>query len=187
MKQTQHAVRIGDGALKAKTGKNWDEWFKILDRAGASKMNHTAIATYLYDRRGCPGWWCQMVAAGYEQARGLREKYQTPRGGYEISVSRTMSAPATALFKAWRDGEARERWLPQQALTIRKATPNKSLRITWADRRTSLDVYFYPKGLHKTQVNVQHRKLPDGAAATRMKRFWAVALGRLAVAVVSHP
>ncbi len=96
MPTTQVATKvagIGDAAVQAKTGKTWAQWCQVLDRAGARKMNHTAIATYLYDELGVPGWWCQMVAVGYEQARGLREKHQTPTG-YEISVSKTLRSRA---------------------------------------------------------------------------------------------
>jgi uncharacterized protein YndB with AHSA1/START domain len=179
MKTAPQRQRIGDEAQKSKTGKTWEQWFKILDRAGADKLNHTAIATYLYDKKGCPGWWCQMVAAGYEQARGLREVHQTTRGTYEISVSRTMLAPPEELFSAWHNAGARQSWLPRKRMTIRKATPHKSLRITWATDQTHVDVDFYPKGAHKTQVTVQHRKLPDNCATARSKAFWAKALARL--------
>ena len=31
---------VSDDAVKAKTGKKWDEWFKVLDKAGARMMDH---------------------------------------------------------------------------------------------------------------------------------------------------
>jgi uncharacterized protein YndB with AHSA1/START domain len=163
-------VRIGDEALKAKTGRNWSEWFAVLDRTGAAKMNHTAIADHLYSKLGCPGWWSEMVAVGYEQARGLREKYQRPEG-YSISKSKVLAAPLGRLFGAWQDAQTRARWL-KEPITIRKATRSKSLRITWTDGKTSLEVLFYPKGPGKSQVVVQHSKLADARAAERMKQYW---------------
>ncbi len=33
--------RMSDAAVQAKTGKNWRQWFEILDAAGARKMDHT--------------------------------------------------------------------------------------------------------------------------------------------------
>ncbi len=33
-------ARMSDAAVKAKTGKDWQQWFAILDRAGAMKMSH---------------------------------------------------------------------------------------------------------------------------------------------------
>jgi len=175
---TDKAAGIGDAAVRAKMGKGWEEWFTILDAAGAAQMNHTKIADYLYERQGCPGWWNEMVAVGYEQARGLRRKYEKP-SGFEISRSKTIAAPVAAVYKAWDDRRARARWLKEDGLTVRKATPEKSMRITWADGETHLDVNFYPKGEGKSQVVVQYGKLASAGAAERMKDYWSEALERL--------
>lgn len=56
---------------------------------------------------------------------------------------------------------------------IRQATANKSMRITWVDNKTSLEVNFYPKGQAKSQLVVQHGKLPDAQAAAKMKIYWS--------------
>jgi hypothetical protein len=176
--ETNKAASISDAAVQAKTGRTWQEWFAILDAAGAQKMNHKTLAAYLYEQLGCLGWWNQMVAVTYEQARGLREKHQKPEG-YEISVSRTIAVSAGALYKAWKNERTRRRWLPDTPIVIRKATEAKCLRITWKDGKTSVDVSFYPKGEAKCQVTVQHGKLPDAKAGARMKTFWAESLDRL--------
>jgi len=137
-----------------------------------------AGATYLYRNRGVPDWWCQMVTVGYEQARGLRQKHQKA-SGYAISGSKTVQAPLAALFEAWADPKSR-RWLKDWKLEVRKATPGKSMRITWVDRATHLDVNSYFKGKNKSLVSVQHSKLADAKQAGRMKTYWAGSLDRLA-------
>jgi uncharacterized protein YndB with AHSA1/START domain len=167
--------QISSAAVKVKTGKGWNEWLAILDRANAAKLGHTAIAQLLNRKFGVPGWWSQMVTVGYEQARGLRVKHQKPEG-FEISVTRVIDADVKSIFKAWTDAKHRARWLPKTALTVHKATPNKSLRITWTDGSKSVSVNFYPKGTRKTQVALQHGKLRSAAAAAKMKKFWG---GRL--------
>ena len=129
--------RMSDAAVKAKTGKTWKEWFAILDKAGASKLNHQEIVKYLHAKQGVGPWWQQMVTVTYEQARGLREKHQKP-DGYQISVSRTIKTPLAKLFKSFANEKARQAWLPEDGLTIRKATPNKSLRVTWNDGKSSV-------------------------------------------------
>ena len=169
--------RMSDEAVEAKTGKNWSRWFKHLDAAGAKKMSHQEIAAHLSEKHGVRPWWTQMVAVTYEQARGLRDKHEKP-GGYEISVSRTIEAPISKAFKAWTDEKLRQKWLPSNP-TIRKATANKSLRVTWEDGKTSLAVAFVSKGKDKTQVVAQHSKLADAKAAAKMKKFWADAFDRL--------
>ena len=169
--------RMSDEAVKAKTGKKWNQWFTILDKAGAKKMTHQEIVKFLNSQHEVGPWWQQMVTVTYEQARGLREKHEKP-AGYEISVSRTIEAPVSKAFKAWTDEKTRKAWLPSN-LAIRKATTNKSLRITWEDGKTSVAVAFLPKGTGKCQVVAQHSKLSDAKAAARMKTFWADALDRL--------
>ena len=61
----------------------------------------------------------------------------------------------------------------------KRSETDKSLRITWADGSTSVDVELYPKGEAKTQVTIQHSKLPNATAVKRQKAFWAEALDRL--------
>lgn len=178
-KERKRSVGIGDAAVRARTRKGWAEWFKILDATGARKMSHREIVAVLSRKHPKLGpWWQQMVTVSYEQSRGLREKHQK-LGGYEISVSRTIGASAWALYGAWKDAEARSRWLSEKPIVIRKATANKRLRITWADGKSSLDVSFNPKGNARSQIVVQHGKLPDGQVAARMKKYWVRALERL--------
>jgi hypothetical protein len=169
---------IGNDAVLEKTGKGWPEWFAILDRAGAAKMSHKEIATYLSDEQKCPPWWGQMITVGYEQERGLREKHQKP-DGFSASASKTVAVPVTQLFEAWTDEKIRKRWLPKAAFTIRKATAPKSLRITPEDGKTNLSVMFYPKGEGKSQVAIEHDKLPAREDVERVKAYWGEALDRL--------
>jgi uncharacterized protein YndB with AHSA1/START domain len=169
--------RMSDEAVESKTGKTWSRWFKHLDAAGGKKMTHQEIAAHLSDKHNVRPWWTQMIAVTYEQARGLREVHEKPEG-YEISVSRTIAAPIGKAYKAWVDEKTRKKWLPSN-LTIRKATTNKTLRITWEDGKTSVAAAFTAKGDGKTQVVAQHSKLSDAKAAAKMKKFWAEAFDRL--------
>jgi hypothetical protein len=69
--------------------------------------------------------------------------------------------------------------LADSNFTIRKANTNKSLRITWVDGQTSLDVRFISKGPEKTQITVQHDKLASVEDAESMKIYWADMLEKL--------
>ncbi len=170
--------RVADEAVLKATGKGWKEWFAILDAAGATRMSHGDMAAWLNANDCDSGWWRQKIVIHYELARGMREKHQTAKG-YQISVSRTIAVPVAKAYKAWHDAKARDRWLGEKGLVIRKANVNTNLRITWADAKTSLEVMFLAKGDAKCQVVAQHSKLADAKSAARMKKFWAAALGRL--------
>jgi hypothetical protein len=172
------APRMSDEAVKAKTGKTWKEWFTILDKAGGKKMNHQEIVQYLNSEHGVGPWWRQMVTASYEQARGMRDVHQKP-AGYEISVSRTVNVPISMLYHAFANDKARKAWLAEDGFAVRKATANKLMRATWNDVKTSLEISFLSKGEDKSQVVVQHSKLPNAKAASTMKTYWSKALDRL--------
>ncbi|MFN2491297.1 MAG: DUF4287 domain-containing protein [Pyrinomonadaceae bacterium] len=174
----KQSPRMSDDAVKAKTGKNWKEWFTILDKAGVRKMSHQEIVSYVNTKHGVGPWWQQMVTATYEQACGLRDKHERPEG-YQISVSRTIAAPVAKLFKSFANEKSRSAWLGADRLAVRKATTNKSIRATWNDGKTSLEINFYPKGEEKAQVVVQHSKLRDAKSSAKMKTYWTTALDRL--------
>lgn len=169
---------MSDTAVQSKTGKTWKEWFAILDRAGAKKMTHQEIANHLYTKHDVGPWWTQMVAVTYEQERGLRDKHQKP-DGYSISASRTLSVPISKVFRSFANEKTRKSWLPETGLAVRTTTKDKSMRLTWHDGKSSLEVYFVPKGDDKSQVVVQHSKLPDAKTAAKMKVYWTNALSRL--------
>jgi hypothetical protein len=172
------APRMSDDAVKSKTGKAWKEWFAILDRAGAAKMTHQEIANYLHTKHAVPPWWTQMVTVTYEQQRGLRDKHQRP-DGYQISVSRTINASLARLYKSVADEKNRSSWLKEKGLLVRKATVNKTMRVTWSDGKQNLEFYFYPKADTKSQIVVQHSKIADAKTAAKMKTYWSDALDRL--------
>ena len=151
------AERMSDEAVQSKTGKTWDEWFAILDAAGCREMDHQQVVAYLSGQQGVGPWWQQMVTVAYERARGKRVKHETP-AGFQVSGSRTVAVPVSRLFAAWTDEALRRRWLPDADFT---------------------DGTVYPKGAAKSQVAVDHKKLPDAQEAARRKAWWSEALDRL--------
>ncbi|MFN2497782.1 MAG: hypothetical protein ABR557_01720 [Pyrinomonadaceae bacterium] len=91
-----------------------------------------------------------MVTVTYEQARGLRDMHQKP-AGYQISVSRTVNTPLAKLYKSFANAKSRSAWLAETGLAVRTATPDKSIRVTWNGKKTSLEINFYSKGAGKSQ------------------------------------
>jgi uncharacterized phage protein gp47/JayE len=174
MEPDKIAPAMSDDAVMARTGKTWSEWFAILDAAGAAKMTHPQIASYLSTQQGVPDWWSQMVAVTYEKARGLREQHQQP-DGYQISKGKTYQVPAMRVFTAWNDPVERSDWLPTLDITVTTATPGKSIRASVSDG-TRLDVNIYAKGAERAQIALQHQKISDAETAETWKAFWSDAL-----------
>jgi uncharacterized protein YndB with AHSA1/START domain len=168
---------IGNDAVKAKTGKGWDEWIKLLDKEKASKLSHKEIAIILSEKYNVGDWWSQMVTVGYEKAKGLRETNQS-KTGYEISVSKVFPVAVDRLFLMWDDEKRRNKWLKEK-IVAHKSIPEKSMRFTWKDGSKSISVNFSPKGAAKSQVTVQHGKLKDAKLGKEMKGFWQEAIKKL--------
>jgi hypothetical protein len=178
MKKLRETKRSSDEAVKAKTGKLWAEWFRILDKAGAKKWPHKEIAAYLHDKHTVSPWWSQMVSVGYEHERGIRQKFQKCDGEFSASGSRTLAVPLAKAYAAWTDQELRAKWLPDAPVEITTATPGKYVRAKW-DGGTRLSVGFYSKGPGRTQVVVDHGKLANSRESAKMKSYWFAALNRL--------
>ncbi|MFN0181560.1 MAG: hypothetical protein ACKVZ0_22340 [Gemmatimonadales bacterium] len=169
---------MSDEAIKAKTGCGWEMWVFVLDKVGAHEWTHRAIADYVHTKYKVGNWWTQSVTVGYERIKGLRAIGQRRSGSFEGSRSRTFAVPVDRLYKMFADGRSRARWLRGVKLVVRTATPNRSMRITWPDT-TSVELWFVAKGPAKSTVSVQHAKLPDAAAAARVKKEWGERLDAL--------
>lgn len=169
---------VGTDAVAKATGKAWDQWLAILDGAGAAALPHKAIAALLAGRHRVPPWWSQMVAVGYEQARGLRKPHQKA-DGFSASASRTVAAGLDRLYGAWADPKLRTLWLRDAPIQVRRATDGKSLRITWTAGGSSVAVNFFPVAGGRSRVQVEHGRLADAAARSEQKAFWSAALDRL--------
>lgn len=163
-------MATSNAAVKKATGKSWEQWFALLDEAGATKLDHKKMAAWIH--KHCPsGWWSQMIAVTYQQSRGLRKKFQTSAGDFKANISKTFDVSLKQLFCAWEDAEQRMGWMNNPGVTVRRATKDKSMRITWPDK-TWVDVYFTSKGKNKAQVAVDHSKLASPEDVQRAKANW---------------
>ena len=178
-KNTRKARHFSDSIVETRTGKNWSQWFRILDQAGGKQMAHREMAAFLGEKCRVPPWWRQMVAVEYERARGLRVKFQGSSGSFAANSGRTIGAPIAKVYAAWRDARKRGAWLRGAPLAITTQTKNKSLRAAWDGNKSRLGVNFSAKGAGKTQVAVDHMKLKSVAEVKRMKAYWSAALTRL--------
>ena len=167
---------ISTTAVAKATGHGWNYWLKALDKAGAATLPHGEIAKLLSKTLGLKQpWWVQMIAVAYEQARGLRQPRER-KNGFAATVTRTVAVPINALYAAWEEGR-RGDWLPD-AIEVRRATKNKSMKITWPDG-SGIDVNFYDKGGNKAVVAIEQTQLPDSTAVKVVKDVWTAALDRL--------
>jgi len=180
MFQIKRVNGVSDDAVKAKTGKKWDEWFKMLDKAGARMMDHREIAHLVETEYNLTPWWSQLLTVGYEQERGIRQKHQ--RGArFEVDRSKTVAVPLEVAWAAWHDEAILARWLPGAAFQVAKTTPNKILHLDWPDK-THVVVTF-SENAGKTKVVISHERLHSYDEVERLQGFWSGALERFKDAV----
>jgi hypothetical protein len=164
--------RTSNEAVERATGRDYGGWFGLLDAWGAAEHKHGEIAAWLTDEHGMDGWWAQTVTVEFERARGLRAPGGGRDGLFSASASKTVAVPVERLFAAFVDPALRTRWLPGAELRERTSQPGRSARFDWEDGTTRLIVGFTAKGEAKSQVALEHERLPDAAAAEKQRAYW---------------
>jgi hypothetical protein len=177
-----------DAAIKARTGKSWDQWFAALDQAGANKLDHKAIATILNGKMGAGPWFGQMIAVSYERARGLRAVNQKCDGEFAVSVSKTLPVDVSTLYEALADDRQRAQWFPKGVLEITSQTKDKYFRGAWGRKGARLEVGFYAKSAGKAQIALQVNRLDGPETVESERAVWKKAMERLArhLAEIGH-
>ncbi|MPZ61205.1 MAG: DUF4287 domain-containing protein [Propionibacteriales bacterium] len=175
----------GTGIRRA-TGRDYDEWFALLDRWGVPGRPYRAIADWLEGEYDLSSWWAQKLIVEYEQARGLRPPGVRPGGTFTVGTSKTVKVSVERLYDAVVDPEERERWLPGIVMRDRTSRPLRSARFDWSDDGTRVSVTFEAKGDAKSQLALEHERLPDLETAQQTKAFWRERLTALKAELEKH-
>lgn len=174
-----------DEAVKAGTGRTWDEWCAIIDEWPERADGHAAMARRMGDEHLENGWWAQTVIVGYERIRGLRTKYLRADGTFAGSVTRTIDVdPAELradLFDPARQaaivggGPTTGGAADPAALQVELRSRPSSKRVRWAidpdHGSPEFSIEARPDG--RVRVSIQHESLPSTEAVEAWKKFWA--------------
>ena len=179
------AKKISDEAVKKSTGKTRKQWFSILNKNGAKKMEHKQVAKLLHEKYGLSPWWSQMLTVQYEQEIKGRKKHEKT-DGFQISKSITLTAPVTKIFNTINSPLKRIVWLKDPAITITKSTKDKSIRGKWSDKKTNIEFQLYPKDINRTQVVVQQSRIKSAKEAEMMETYWRKQLNNLKKYLEKH-
>jgi hypothetical protein len=176
-KSIKEAAGVSTDAVARRTGKSWDDWFDVLDSAGAATLDQRGVIAILAQKHGIGPWWQQMIAVGYESVRGKSDR-PPANDGFRINSSCTLDAPLPRVFRLWNDAGERARWLADDRFVVRGATADKSIRARWGKGTSHVAVSFSEKS-GRTEVSVEHHQIESSAAAEQMKAYWAKKLGLL--------
>jgi uncharacterized protein YndB with AHSA1/START domain len=185
--------------MKARTGKTWDQWFKVIDDFGGAPKGRREIGAFLQDTHKLDAWASSTLNVEYEAARGVLEKDGRPKG-YMICATKTIAVPADKAFDAWSAPKQWDRWLSKKAAfqfkegerfttdggdagEFKKIKPGKAIKFTWDNPKnapgTVAEVTFPPKGADKCTVMVAHDRIQTRAEADALRESWGAALDRL--------
>lgn len=170
-KSIKEAAGVSTDAVARRTGKSWDDWFEVLDSAGAATLDQRGVVAILAQKHGIGPWWQQMIAVGYESVRAKSDR-PPASDGFRISSSCTLDAPLPRVFRLWNDAGERARWLADDRFVVRGAITDKSIRARWGKGTSHVAVSFSEKS-GRTQVSVDHHQIESSAAAEQMKAYWA--------------
>ncbi|HET6512825.1 MAG TPA: hypothetical protein VFH43_11575 [Candidatus Kapabacteria bacterium] len=173
MQPTNPYGKISTEAVKAKTGRDWEEWLAVLDKEKAEKLDHKDIAELLVKKHEVTPWWAQMLTVGYERARGLREVHETKQG-FVASVSKTINVSRDLAWKMLMDPD---KWFTLETSDVRGSEP-KSVRFKVADG-SRVELMLLNKGPRKCSVTAQQSRLTGQEQVAAQKIFWNNALDRL--------
>lgn len=171
--------KMSDATITKGTGRDWDEWFRLLDAWDATTKGHPAIARYLHDEHGVDGWWAQSVTVGYEWARGLRQVHETP-DGFQVSVTRTIAASVDDVWRDFVEPARRNRWLEPGALRVRPGTGTRGKSARFDDPTGRLvHIYLTAKG-ESASVAVTTERLAGPQEVDAHRALWRARLDDLA-------
>jgi hypothetical protein len=167
------SLSTSDETIRERTGRGWEEWFDLLDEAGAAEMTHREMARWLAAEQGADllAWNVQAVVGSYERARRGRQVGEH-EDGFTVTASKTVAVPIERLYAAFVDAGQRARWLPDADLRERTTIEPRSARFDFGDGGSRLHVALVAKGEAKSTAALTHERLADGAEAERMKAFW---------------
>ncbi len=195
---------VSTASVRKCTGKSWDEWVAILEKAGARAWNHRELVAFLRKRHRLRPWWQQGVAVGYEIHLGRREVGRNAKGEFSLTATKSLEASAAQTWKLLASPAGLELWLqplspvklrPQAMFEtrdgyygeIRTMLAARRLRMTWQDpnwaKKSVVQVFLVPRPASKCHLVFGHEQLADARDQARLRARWRAALERLALAL----
>ncbi|HWA84101.1 MAG TPA: SRPBCC domain-containing protein [Fimbriimonadaceae bacterium] len=192
---------LTDEACEAATGKTLTYWFEaIAGRPELKGKRREAVNLWLYPEMGKNIWWAATAWVEFERRNGIVQKDGRIEG-YNICVTKSISAPVETVFQAWTheligdwfgdsakvsDDKSIEDARGTSATAIR-VRENKDLRYRWTSgpggQETQVEVAFADAGKGKTGITLTHNRIQTRDEADGLRRAWGEAFNRLKAAL----
>ena len=188
-------------SVKKHTGKSWDQWIQILDKAGAHLLSHQEIVALLKKKYKLDPWWQQGVTGGYEIHSGRRVFGQNSKGDFATTSTKTLNITPKNLWKLLLTDEGLQCWLKplsEFGLTkgeafetedgffgeVRTVKAGLRARLKWQDpewdKASIMQIYLAARPGGKCILVFSHENLSSARLRESMKERWKEALEAIA-------
>lgn len=186
------------------TGKNWDQWIALLNKANAKKWPHREITMLLKKKYKLSPWWQQGVAMAYELHNGQRVEGRNAHGYYSTVATKTFPLKSEAAWNFLTSETGMDAWLnPLSPFTwkvgqgfevdggifgeIRTLKHGARARLTWQEahwlKPSVLQIHVVPREGDKCMLVLQHEKIPSANLKEKLRNQWKAALSNLRATV----
>ena len=176
---------VTDADVKKKTGRTWQEWFALLDRDGAAKLDRSRITRIVASKYGIGLWWRRTIAKAYEQARTARDAAKGIASGPVANTSRAMQQPMRALSATMHDLEARARRLKSRTFADRPAPGTISMR--GSASVGNVDISGDRFEALPSESGVVAESIRDVSPVRKMRAFWKARVDSLQKSLAKKP
>lgn len=192
---------VTDAASRKATGKSLKEWFAEIDKQKELQTKRREAIQWMYDTIATKDiWWPTTIWVEYERTKGAVNKKDGRIEGFNICVTKTLSASLADVWNAWTDPTMLNRWFGDSVTAkvtdkgsfddgdghtgeYLRVRSNKDLRFSWkessSDAPTLVDVVFSDKGKGKTGIVLQHQRIQNRSEADGLRCAWGDAFDAL--------
>ena len=184
---------VSSASVKKCTGKTWDQWIAILEKAGGRGLSHGEMVGLLKKKYKLSLWWQQGVTTGFELYIGRKVEGRNAKGEYATVATKTLSLSQLDMWKFLESADGQSIWLePLSGFSfragaqfevaggifgeIRTLKKPERLRLRWNNedwpKPSVLNISVIKRPGKKCVLVFQHDQLPNERAKTQMNTRW---------------
>lgn len=200
----EYIGRVSAQSVLKHTGKDWDQWVQILEKAGARVWVHKDITVFLNKKYDISWWWTHVVTTGYEVYIERKAAGRNLKGEYQITSTKSFKVDGDRLWKFVASAEGIAMWLapmskfklaPKSVFEredgvygeIRTMKAPLRVRFTWREgdesKPTVVQMFVVHRKNGSSILCFNHEKLTDGRIKDQLRDHWRSVLEQIYNAV----
>lgn len=189
-------TQITSESVKKHSGKNWDQWIALLDKAGGVALKYRGLVQVL-QKYDLTLWWVSIIATNYQIHKGVRVQGQNEKGQWLTNASKTMPISQKKMWNFMKSQEGLAVWLKPMGKfdlvkganfeveggvygELRTFKAPERMRFKWQDiewdKHSFLHFYIAPRPKDQCVLIFTHENLPSARDRIKMKEHWVTVL-----------